>query len=142
MHLACCLWALAGGAGGVVLYRWRIDPNGSPWVSTGLGVKLGALVGLLGSVFYVVAFFGLGRQRGLRRAAREAIAEAASKNTEPSAQATFDQMNTPEGIALVVAMFIVLMVLSIFVFSIAGGAIGASFSKPKTAPTPLPRQVP
>ena len=139
VSIGCCLWALAGGAAAVVLYRWRLTTSGpsgeqSPWLTTGAGVRLGAATGLFAGVFYLLLFFGLGDLRAMRSTLRKAISDAAAQNTDPNAQPVFDQLSAPEGIAMLFAFTIVMMVVVLVIFSLAGGAIGASFTKPKAPP--------
>lgn len=135
----CCLWAIAGGALAVVLYRWRMTTSGpsgeqAPWLTVTGGVKLGAATGLFASIFYLLLFFGLGDLRALRSTMRKAITDAAAQNTDPNAQPFFDQLSTPEGMAMMFAITVIMMVAVLLIFSILGGGIGAAFSKPKTPP--------
>lgn len=139
VSIGCCLWALAGGFAAVVLYRWRMTTSGpageqAPWLTTTAGLKLGAGTAGFASLFYLIILFGMGDRRAMRSTLRKAIAEAASQNTDPNAQPLFDQLGTPEGLAMVFAFTIAMMVAILVVFSIAGGGIGASFTKPKTPP--------
>jgi hypothetical protein len=138
VSVGCCLWALAGGALAVVLYRWRATTSGptgeqAPWLTTGAGAKLGAVTAAFASLFYLILLFGLGNLRETRSALRKAISDAAAQNTDPNAQPLFDRLSSPEGLAMMFALSIVMFVVVLVVFCIAGGAIGASMTKPKTS---------
>ena len=52
--------------------------------------------------------------------------EAALKNPDPNAQKMIEQMSTPGGIAVFLALMIVVMLLAFVVFGVLGGTIGAS----------------
>ena len=52
--------------------------------------------------------------------------EAAATNPDPNAQRAIEQLSTPEGITIVLAVVVVMMLVSFIIFGIIGGAVGAS----------------
>ncbi len=131
VSIGCCLWMLAGGALSVALYRRRVPADAVP---TGMGMRLGAVAGVLGFFSYAVLsalvmairhfVFGSGRQ--MREAMRKVLEQAAASNPDPRAQELIQKMTTPEGIALIVILSLVLFFIAFVLFSALGGALGAS----------------
>jgi hypothetical protein len=130
MALGLMVPLLAGlGAGflAVTLYR-RKNPA---WNVTGRsGAQLGAVCGLLffgvSAVFesLAVAVFHTGGQ--VRQKMLEALQQAASRTTDPQVQAAFERLKTPEGLAAMLILgIVVLLLVSIAAGSIAGALTGA-----------------
>jgi hypothetical protein len=121
---------LAGlGAGflAVTLYhRW--NPAWS--VNARSGAQVGALCGLL---FFgisaileslAVALFHTGGQ--VRQKMLEAVQQAASRSADPQVQAAFERLRTPEGLAAMLILgLVVLCLVSIAAGSVAGALTGA-----------------
>jgi hypothetical protein len=125
------LAALGAGFLSVSLYRRR----SSPWAVTARsGVQIGALCGLLffgiASIFETIAIavFHTGGQ--LRQKMLEALQQAAARSSDPQVQAAFDRLKTPEGLAVMLVLgLIVLFVISIVASSLAGALTGAVFGR-------------
>jgi hypothetical protein len=125
------LAALGAGFLSVSLYRRR----SSPWAVTARsGAQIGALCGLLffgiASVFETIAIavFHTGGQ--LRQKMLEALQQAAARSSDPQVQAAFDRLKTPEGLAVMLVLgLIVLFVISIVASSLAGALTGAVFGR-------------
>lgn len=129
LEFLCCLWALAGGAAAVALYRRRAEHS----VTTGMGARLGATAGLAGCVFFSLAF--LGKLMIFGREFREAIREAAARNPDPKAAEINQWLASPEGAALILIIYLAAFLLSILVFSTIGGALGAALFGEKAPPS-------
>jgi hypothetical protein len=125
------LAALGAGFLSVSLYRRR----NSPWAVTARsGGQIGALCGLLffgiASIFETIAIavFHTGAQ--LRQKMLEALQQAATRSSDPQVQAAFDRLKTPEGIAVMLVLgLIVLFVISIVASSLAGALTGAALGR-------------
>lgn len=122
--ILCCLWALAGGAAAVGLYRWRTRQN----LTTGMGARLGAAAGLAGFVPYALIFVGRLAFKGkeLREAMRKGMEQAVANNPDPNAARVAEWFATPGGTATLITIMMALFLLSFLIFSTAGGAIGAA----------------
>jgi hypothetical protein len=130
MALRLMVPLLAGlGAGflAVTLYHRR---NTAWGVNARSGAQLGAVCGFF--------FFGIsailksldvtlshtGQQ--VRQNMLELLQQAASRSTDPQVQAVFEQMKTPEGLAaMLILSLLILMVVSIAAASLAGALTGA-----------------
>ena len=120
----CCLWALAGGAAAVALYRRRVPQT----VTTGMGARLGAATGLVGFVPYALIFVGrmLFKGRELREAMRKGMEQAMANNPDPKAAEVAQWFTTPEGTALLITLMLAFFLLAFLIFSTIGGALGAA----------------
>jgi hypothetical protein len=94
------------------------------------GAQIGALCGLLffgiASIFETIAIavFHTGGQ--LRQKMLEALQQAATRSSDPQVQAAFDRLKTPEGLAVMLVLgLIVLFIISIVASSLAGALTGA-----------------
>jgi hypothetical protein len=128
------LWMLGGGWLAVWLYRRRFR---SFSVSSAVGGKIGALAGLLGFLFFAfftsayltIATVGLHQGEQIRAQLRGVLEQAASTNHDARAQALAQWMQTPEGLALVVAFSMFLFLVAFLLLSTAGGIFGATLSR-------------
>jgi zinc-ribbon domain len=129
------LGMVTAGILAVLFYRRRV-PHAA--LTTGLGVRLGALSGVLGFGILIVlvslgtAIFHFGpliHQRIL-----EAVQQAASRSSDPQAQQAVELMKTPEGLALFLAFALVLTLIACLIFSALGGTIGTALLKRKGQP--------
>jgi predicted nucleic acid-binding Zn-ribbon protein len=127
---------LAGlGAGFLAVSLYHRQSPG--WgINARYGAQLGALCGLLffgiSAVFegLVVALFHTGEQ--VRQQMLEAIQQAASRSADPQVQAFLEGMKTPEGLAAMILLFmLVLFVVSVAAGSIAGALTGAFYGRRK-----------
>jgi hypothetical protein len=125
LSLGFFIWMLAGGAVAVVLYRRRA---GTPVITGGMGARLGAVSGLFGfgSFAVLLSVFLLGRSSEMRELLRRMLEEAASRNPDPQAQQIAQRMMTPEGLALLVTLTLVLFCAAFLILGSLGGALGAT----------------
>ncbi|MBV9074255.1 MAG: zinc ribbon domain-containing protein [Acidobacteria bacterium] len=130
------LWMLAGGLLAVTLYRRRLPLL--PLTSSAAG-KVGALAGLLGFLFFAfftsayltvaTVVFHQGEQ--IRATLRGVLEQAASSNHDPRTQALLQWVQTPEGLALVMAFSMFLFLVAFLLLSTAGGVFGAAMARRK-----------
>jgi hypothetical protein len=121
------LAALGAGFLSVSLYHRR----SSPWGMTArTGAQIGALCGLLffgiSAIFesLAVAVFHTGGQ--LRQKMLDALQQAATRSSDAQVQAAFEKLKTPEGLAVLLVLgLMVLFAISIVAASVAGAATGA-----------------
>lgn len=126
-QLAFFLWMLGGGMLAVVIYRRRQHLG---FMSAGMGARLGAMAGLMGFVIFgllslvqMLAMRGTGQ---LRTALEEALKNSAAHSGNPEAQQMVQQFLTPDGMRLLLALGIVLMLVLFVALSSLGGAIAAT----------------
>jgi hypothetical protein len=120
------LWMLVGGSICVALYRRRINAAS---VTAGMGAKLGAVTGLFGFVLYAIgASLELFMLRGneLRNTLRQAVQQAASSNPDPRAQEIMLRLASPEGLALLITLTLVMFLFAFVILGSVGGALWAS----------------
>jgi hypothetical protein len=132
-QLAFFLWMLGGGMLAVVIYRRRQHLG---FMSPGMGARLGAMAGLMGFVIFgllslvqMLAMRGTGQ---LRAALEQALKTSAAHSGNPEAQQMVQQFLTPEGMRLLLALGIVLMLVLFVALSSLGGAIAAVVGKRET----------
>ncbi len=124
LGVLCCLWALAGGAAAVALYRLRARQS----VTTGMGARLGAVAGLAGFVPFALILVGRLRFKGreFREAMRKGMEQAMANNPDPKAAEVAQWFATPAGAAMLIILMLLLFLLAFLIFSTAGGAMGAA----------------
>jgi hypothetical protein len=130
------IWMLGGGWLAVNLYRRR---SSSLPLSASIGAKVGALAGLLGFAFFsifssaylAIATVVLHQGEQLRAILRNALQQTASSSQDPRMQAVVQWVQTPEGLALMVAFSMVLFLVAFLLLSCAGGIFAASLSRRK-----------
>ncbi len=131
LNLGCCLWMLGGGAACVYLYAGRV---GRP-VTARMGARLGALTGAIGftvqTVLTLLQMLLPGFSKGSREEIRQSFERSMASNPDPQAQAMMRRMMefilTPEGLAIAVTLFFLVMFVVFILFCSAGGALGASW---------------
>jgi ABC-type antimicrobial peptide transport system permease subunit len=128
------LWMLAGGLFAVTLYRRRLPLLP---ISSTVGGKIGALSGLLGFLFFAfftsayltIATLVLHQGDQIRATLRGVLEQAATNNHDPRAQALMQWVQTPEGLALVMALSMLLFLVAFLLLSTAGGIFGAALAR-------------
>jgi len=119
------LWMLVGGAFAVALYGRR---NSGP-ITPGAGARIGAVSGLLGYILFALTYsIMLLVSRGggtLRDDLLRRIQEVASRNPDPQAQQMMQRLMTPEGLAFIIAIGLLLFLFAFLALSSIGGALGA-----------------
>jgi len=129
------LGMLAVGALSVLLYRRR---NPAANLTPGMGGRLGAVSGALGfGIFAILTsvemlVFRSGGQ--LRAALLEAVQQSAARSSDPQAQQLLEYLKTPQGLALVMVLGLIVMFVAFLVFSSLGGALGAALLRRKDPP--------
>jgi ABC-type antimicrobial peptide transport system permease subunit len=131
------LWMLAGGLLAAILYRRR-----SPLLalSTAVGGKVGALAGLLGFLFFAffnsayltIATLVLHQGEEIRATLRAVVEQAANNNHDLRTQQFVQWMQTPEGLALIMALSMLLFLVVFLLLSTAGGIFGAAMARRKS----------
>lgn len=125
--LAFFLWVLGGGMLAVVIYRRRQHLG---FLSAGMGARLGAMAGLMGFVIFglisLVQMLVLRGSGQLRGTLEQALKASAAHSGNPEAQQMVQQFLTPEGMRLLLALVIVLMLVLFVALSSLGGAIAAT----------------
>ncbi len=124
-----CLWMIVAGVLAVALYRRRSRVPVTP----GMGARLGAVTGLVGFVIYavLVSLAGLVMKGQLRGMLSAALQQAASANPNPAVREAVQRLSTPEGMALLFTLMMVIMLAAFLVFSAIGGALGAALFRPR-----------
>jgi hypothetical protein len=130
------IWMLGGGWLAVTLYRRR---SSLLLLSASIGAKVGAFAGLLGFAFFAIftsayltiATVVLHQGEQIRAMLRGVLQQAASSNQDARAQAIVQWVQTPEGLAMIVAFSMVLFLFAFLLLSCAGGIFAASLSRRK-----------
>ena len=126
------LGMLASGALAVMFYRRR---NPVANVTPGIGARLGALSGALGFGIFAIftatemLIFRSGGQ--LRDALLQAIQQSAARSSDPQAQQMLEYLKTPQGLALMMVLGLIVMGLAFLIFSSLGGALAAALLRRK-----------
>ena len=130
------LGIVAGGALSVVVYRRHVP---GPPLRVGSGAWLGAVSGFLGflvfAVFFTLAvllFHAWPTIRGLLiQAINQSIAKTAA---DPQVRQAAEQLKTPEGLAVMLVLSMLIMLAFFAFFSALGGALGANIVRKNTNP--------
>jgi len=128
------LWPIAAGALSVILYlRRRTDAT----ITSGMGARVGAIAGLFGFLAFTIVtaidLVLLRRGGKLREAMQQVIQQSAARNTSPEAQAMMQRLATPEGVAVMITIVLIVFLVAFIGFGAAGGAIGAKLlNRPRT----------
>jgi len=131
VSLGCCLWTLGAGGLAVALYQRRVPDT---LITTGMGMRLGALAGLIAFVIHAVvttlSFLLFRSSSDFRRALQQQMDKQIANSPDPKAQEImrqmFDWINTPQGMATFMVGMMVVLAIVFVVFTAAGGALGAS----------------
>jgi len=126
------LGMVVAGALSVVFYRRR-HPDAI--LTPGMGARLGVVSGALGFVMFVIltalemSVFRSSAE--LRAVLLDAVQQSAARSADPQAQQVLEYLKTPQGMALVIGLGL-LVVLAIFLsLSSLGGALGAALMRRK-----------
>jgi len=121
------LWMIAAGILAVLLYRRR-NPGGT--LSPGMGARLGAVSGVLGfgifALFTAVEILVFHSGGQLRAALLEAIEQSALRASDPQAQQYVTYFKSPPGLALFMALMLVVMFFIFLILASLGGSLAAS----------------
>ncbi len=129
--MLCCVWLLAAGAISVLRYQ-RQQPD--TIVTPGMGVKIGALAGVFGFIVHalwtVISFVRLKSLGEVRRMLQEQAEKSLAANPDPKARELVEQfvgwMSTPQGLATLMVLGLMLVAVFFLLFTAAGGALSAS----------------
>lgn len=126
------LGMLAAGALSVMFYR-RQNPIAS--VTPGMGARLGALSGAFGfgtfSIFTAIEMLIFHSGGKLRDALLQAIQQSAARNSDPQAQQVLEYLKSPQGLALMMVLGLIMMGLAFLIFSSLGGALAGALLRRK-----------
>ncbi len=129
------LGMVVAGALSVVLYR-RYQPDAH--LTAGMGAKLGAFTGALGSGIALAAlavaagvFHAGGR---LHQAFMEAVQQYIARSPDPQKEQVLEILKTSDGFAMMMTMGLILVFLACLAFSSAGGAVTAVLLRRKHRP--------
>jgi hypothetical protein len=124
--LSFFIWMGLAGLGGVLLYQRRV-PGAIP--TSGIGARIGALAGLFGFAVFVVfmalQMLVLHSTGQLRQLMQQVLQQAASQNADPRAQQVLQRLASPQGLALMLTLVLVLAFFAFLLLSSLGGALGA-----------------
>jgi hypothetical protein len=117
---------VAAGALAVLFYRRR-TPLGE--LTPGMGARIGAASGLFGFGLLLL-LTGIGtllfpNRSQLRQTMEAALEQAAARSSDPQAQQALAYFKTPEGMALVIALGVGVMLMIFLAMSSLGGMLGA-----------------
>jgi hypothetical protein len=116
----------AAGTIAVLLY-WRRVPAATP--TPAAGARIGALAGLFGfGVFAVLLALQMLLTRGtgrFRSVLQQIIEQAAAQNGDPRAQEILQRLTSPEGLAVILTVVLVMAFFAFLLLSGLGGALGA-----------------
>lgn len=118
---------IASGALSAIFYYHRAAARN---LTNGVGAKLGALSGIVGSLFtavYMVAVgFFWGFQR-LRELMMDQLNQYAAQAKDPRQLQMIEYFKTSQGFEVILVLGIIVMCFLFLIFSTAGGALGAAW---------------
>ena len=120
------VWLLAGGAACVAFYQRR---RPLAVLRARLGARLGAVSGLFGFLTFALLqslLLFAARSDELRQELRQMVEQAAAQNPDPRAQEMMHRFTTPEGLAILIALTMILFLVLFVALAAAGGALWAS----------------
>ena len=129
------LGMLGAGAVSVVLYRRR---NPAAQITPAMGARLGAASGALGfGIFAIISsvkmlLFGSGGQE--REQMLAYIQQSTARNSDPQVQQMLEYLKTPQGLALMMGLSLIVILVAFLAFSSAGGALAAALLRRKERP--------
>jgi len=122
-------WLLAGGAIAVVLYRRRVPGS---TITPALGSRIGALAGLAGFAIFAALFSGqMFFAGGTFRAMVEEKLKQQVNSGDQATQELMQRMLTPEGMAVMVTMVLVVFLVLFVLLGSAGGALSGYLGQPR-----------
>lgn len=118
-----------GGAACVAIYRRR-QPFAR--ITSTMGARLGAVAGIFGFLVFaavqsLLLFAAPGAE--VRQAIRDQIQQAAAQNPDPKVQEMMHMLLTPEGMAAVVILAMVLFLIMFVIFGVIGGGLAAALGR-------------
>lgn len=124
------LGLVAAGALGLYLYQRRTPGRAA---TAGVGARVGAAVGSIGFALFAlatavqVAVFHSGSQ--LREEMMKAVEQTAVHNPDPQAQAAVAWLKTPDGLILMMALGLLVLLVVFVGCCSAGGALAATLMR-------------
>ena len=118
-----------GGAACVAIYRRRLP---FARITSTMGARLGAVAGIFGFVVFasVQSLLMLAAPGAeMRQALRDAIQQAAAQNPDPKVQDMMRSLLTPEGMAAIVILAMVLFLIMFVIFGVIGGGLAAALGR-------------
>ena len=122
---------LGAGAFAVSLYQKRVPGT---VITPGMGMKLGAFTGVIGfvvnAVLTTVSFLTFRARGDFRQAMEEQMQRQMSSNSDPKVQEMMQRLvewiATPQGVATLIVISLLVLAVMFVLFCAAGGALGAS----------------
>jgi hypothetical protein len=123
------LLIIPGGALAVSRYQQKRGSYGK--VPPSDGAKIGAVAGLVGYVVFAIlaGIMFMAYPATVREPINLAIERAQTQNSDPTVQQIYQSFATPQGMALLLTIIMVIFFVTFLVFSSAGGAISAAISR-------------
>ena len=125
--LSFIAWMVGSGLLSVPIYRRKHLGN----ITTLVGAKVGALAGLLSFIIFAILTSGqiLASRGGgqLRAMLEEQLKRSVSQSGDAATQALLQRFLTPEGMATLIALGMVLMLFGFLILASIGGAIAGTF---------------
>lgn len=125
------LGMIAAGILAVILYRRAFAAEITPGMGAKLGIATGGIGFAIVALFTAIQLLIFHSGSELRDAMLQAVEQAASRNPDPQAQQLLTYLKTPEGLGIVMALSLSVMLVGFLIFSSAGGALGAILLRPK-----------
>jgi hypothetical protein len=129
------LGVIAAGAFAVFLYKRRI-----PLVrfTPAMGARLGGLTGVVGFIIFAfITSLGMAISHSagdLRAQLVEAVRQQAARNPDPQARQIIEALNTPGGLAILLALTLAFLLIAFVILSGVGGALGAYLTHHRERP--------
>ncbi len=135
VSILCCLWLPLAGFLTVWFYQ-RAAALAGTTLRVGLGTRLGAVTGVFTFAVYAVLSaadllirrlaFHQNVGAYLRGAFQKSLEQAATRNPSAESQQLIKSLTSPEGMAIMITLGLVILFLAFIVFSSIGGAVGAA----------------
>jgi hypothetical protein len=123
---------LGAGAIAVFIYHRRLP---AIRMVPAIGVKLGVLSGLIGFMMFALLIsveVTVSHDGGeVREALLREIQKSAARTTDPQAQVVVNWMKSPEGLAVMMGLFLFFTLVIFLILSSVGGALGATLIRNK-----------
>lgn len=129
--LAPWSWSLLVVMAGVLaVCVYRLRSPGAP-ISKGMGARIGAVCGVFSFVIFAigvaVTLLGSRATGALRSQLQHYVQQVAAQNPDPRVQEMMMRLASPQGLALVVTLTMVVLFIGFLILSSIGGALGAAW---------------
>ncbi len=129
--LAPWSWSLLVVMAGVLaVCGYRLRSPGAP-ISKGMGARIGAVCGIFSFLIFAIAtaitLLGSRATGALRSQLQHYMQQVAAQNPDPKVQEMMMRLTSPQGLALIVTLTMVLLFVGFLILSSIGGALGAAW---------------